>query len=315
MEIKDFNPNDETKILELFNLVFGKPMSIAYWLWRFQNNPSGKHFIKLMWDNDVLTGHYAVSPVLMDINGENKLTTLSMTTMTHPNYGGKGIFKDLALSLYNQIETEKNVVNIWGYPNSNSHYGFIKNLGWKDLSVVHSIAMTTEKLKPEQSAYVNLIEDFDESHYQKIKTVSKDFKVKIDRNVAYLNWRYVNNPSNTYQIFNFNSDSEFGFIVTKLYPSPYTPNTWEIFIMELGIENSAVLPELFSHIMAHYNKPISRINIWISLWDKRHIQLEKMGFIPFGKQTFLGARFDSDKNPEIGDFRNWYYSYGDSDVY
>jgi hypothetical protein len=85
--------------------------------------------------------------------------------------------------------------------------------------------------------------------------------------------------------------------------------------MELGMENSANLPELFSHILEYYNKPISRINIWISLWDKRHIKLEKMGFIPFGKQTFLGARFDGDKNPEIGDFRNWYYSYGDSDVY
>ena len=42
MEIKDFKQGDEVAILELFEIVFKKPMSKKYWYWRFQDNPAGK---------------------------------------------------------------------------------------------------------------------------------------------------------------------------------------------------------------------------------------------------------------------------------
>lgn len=313
MEIRDYSKGDENQILVLFEQVFKKPMSLNYWLWRFQNNPAGKHFIKLMWDEGKLVGHYAVSPVVMQVDGKPCLTTLSMSTMTHPEYGGRGIFKDLAFSIYNQLEQEKDVVNIWGYPNGNSHYGFIKNLGWKDLAVVHTLAITTERFTPSLSDKIEIASDFSNEHAQQLSECAAAFSVKIDRSVAYLKWRYIDNPSNKYTIFQFKDSSEF--VVAKLYRSPNVPGTWEVFIMEFGMKDVTKSQEMFEYIMAYYNEPISRFCIWMSLWHPMHIQLEKIGFVPFGKQTFIGARYNENTHQSIGDFRNWYYSFGDSDVY
>ena len=127
MEIRGYQAGDEEKIYELFKMAFKKEIVPDFWKWRFLDNPFHKEpFIDLMWDGDTLAGHYAVSPIGMKVNGESVLTALSMTTMTNPNYGGQGIFPKLADSIYKKL-TDVNVQYVWGFPNMNSHYSFIKN--------------------------------------------------------------------------------------------------------------------------------------------------------------------------------------------
>ena len=93
-------------------------MSLDFWNWRFRENPfSDKEMISLMWDNDTLAGHYAVSPAAMIFDQQPALTALSMTTMTHPEYGGRGIFTQLANHLYDEIYREHQVKMVWGFPN------------------------------------------------------------------------------------------------------------------------------------------------------------------------------------------------------
>jgi hypothetical protein len=315
MEIRDFKPGDEAAILELFEIVFKKPMSTKYWYWRFQDNPAGKYLIKLMWENDQLVGHYAVSPVFMEINSEKVLTALSMSTMTHPDFGGRGIFKDLSLSLYDLLENDMDVKSIWGFPNGNSHYGFIKNLDWKDIAVVHTLTMNTNSLQPALAEPITIVEDFDMNHVNILQQTMSSFEVKVDRNLAYLKWRYTNNPSNKYTIFEYNYAGEKQFLVTKLYPSQTKESMQDVFIMEYGITNHAVLPTFVQHLKQYYNNTIENVAIWCNLHDAKHIQLEKMGFVLQGKQTFLSARYCNLKTNDIADYRNWFISFGDSDVY
>lgn len=117
MEIKNYQKGDEKKIISLFELVFKRPMSLEQWQWRFENNPAGKYMIKLMWDGDVLAGHYAVSPIKMMVVEREILTTLSLTTMTNPDYGEEefsailqmlytiSLNRSLALELYGDFRT------------------------------------------------------------------------------------------------------------------------------------------------------------------------------------------------------------------
>ena len=96
MEIQMYQAGDEFAIVDLFETVFQRPWSLEQWKWRFGNNPAGNHKIALMWDKKVLAGHYAVSPVNMYLNESPLKTALSLTTMTHPDYGGRGVFKALS---------------------------------------------------------------------------------------------------------------------------------------------------------------------------------------------------------------------------
>ena len=93
MEIRNYATGDEHAIIALFELAFKQKMTLEQWNWRFTNNPAGKHWIKLMWEGDQLIGHYAASQLLMNVNGNQVLTAHSIATMTHPEHGGKGIFK------------------------------------------------------------------------------------------------------------------------------------------------------------------------------------------------------------------------------
>lgn len=316
MEIKNYQKGDEEKIIPLFELVFKRPMSLEQWQWRFKNNPAGKYMIKLMWDGDVLAGHYAVSPIKMLVNDKEILTTLSLTTMTHPDYGRRGIFGDLANALYNQLEQELGVGAIWGFPNNNSHYGFIKNLNWKDVAVIHTLTAPAKNMSATLSDNVKFVTEFNDSHVKLLADVSKNIPVRISRYLEYLDWRYLKKPSSKYYILEHEKDGVKDFVVFKLYKSSETPEIWDVFFMEIAVKDVSSLKIMMEHILAHFkDKTISSFNLWMSMWHPQHIQFEKLGFNPGGKQTYLGIRANEKNYPEVFDFRNWYYTMGDSDVY
>lgn len=318
MEIRDYKNGDENRILELFEIVFGKPMQRSYWKWRFDENPAGKHMIKLMWENDLLIGHYAVSPVMLRINYSKVLSALSMTTMTHPEYGGKGIFGLLANAIYDKLENELDAKAIWGFPNNNSHYGFIKNLGWSDLSQVVHLASKPGRIKPVLSDQISRFDCFDNDHSVLMQELTSSFPVAVVRDDKYLNWRYVTNPTSIYDKFEFRQGgSLLGFMVVKTYPSSADPSVKDIYITETGIpaSNAALIPVFLSHIFASYGQPGATVYTWMNLFDRRYIQFEKAGFEPGGKSTYLGVRANENLRTTLDDYRNWYISYGDSDVY
>lgn len=316
MEVKDYKPGDENAILALFKLVFKKEMNLNYWKWRFELNPAGAHFIKLMWIDDLLVGHYAVSPVKMNVFGKVEMTALSMTTMTHPEYGGKGIFNKLALKLYDELETQKGFTAIWGFPNRNSHYGFIKNLGWSDVGVIHNLTMQINISTSKQSQNIKESKNFSDKHERKLNELSSSFNINVIKDVKYLNWRYSLNPSQGYTVFDYEDGIREGFIVTKIYPSNTQSGYYDLYLMELGLKKDQLdlMKTFIDHIMHHYNVSFDRVHIWLNLWDERHIILEKMGFFSEGRSTFLGIRNNTD-NEGAANLKNWSYSFGDSDVY
>jgi len=317
MEIKDYYKGDEVDILQLFKTVYGREMSYEYWKWRFENNPAGKYMIKLMWEGEKLIGHYAVSPVMLSVNRENCLSTLSMTTMTHQDYGGRGIFPQLANALYHQLENELEVKAIWGFPNQNSHYSFLKKLKWQDLGIISHLGLILEKVKAGSHPNIRSFTLFKTAHRNISLKVASGFPVHVYRDEKYLNWRYNDNPTSNYDKFEFIDSENEGYIVVKKFSKPGDNGNFDLFITEIGIEpqKMPLFPLFLSHIKDYYGKQANSINTWLSLFDERHIQLEKLGFSIGGKPTFIGVRPNDDLQKTLSDFRNWYYTYSDSDIY
>jgi hypothetical protein len=315
MEIKDYQKGDENKILALFLEAFKKPMAMDYWRWRFADNPTKKIMIKLMWDNDVLAGHYAVSPLYMNVGGENVLSSLSMATMTHPNYAGRGIFSDLAENLYNEEANNKGLSSVWGYPNNNSHYAFIKNLKWVNLEQVPNFSLKIERLKKSSTELVKQTPSFQPNHVAAYKKSTSNFGVKVEKDVDYLNWRYIKNPSNKYQIFDYNEGDLSYYAVIKLYP--LSNSAYEMDLVELCFPpNYELLLQLFNDILK-YNGTISitKINSWIPLNHPLHIHMEKIGFVHDLPVTYSGVRVMNEKFNQMKNPVEWFYCMGDSDVY
>jgi len=126
--LRKYKCGDEEFIIELFSRSFKRQLTYSYWKWRYLDNPDmNTNFINLAWNNDRLAAHYAVSPTIIFIDGKKYNSALSMTTMTDPDYRGKGLFTKLANGLFENSPLDV----IYGVPNENSVKGFTEKLNFK----------------------------------------------------------------------------------------------------------------------------------------------------------------------------------------
>lgn len=314
MEIRKYITGDEHKILALFKLAFNKEMSLEYWKWRFLTNPFGKDImIHLMWDEDILVGHYAVSPIEMEINGRICKTALSMTTMTHPEYNGRGIFTQLSSSLYEELKNFHNYAMVWGFPNNNSHHAFIKNLKWKNVATIPMLSLKKSNLN------LNINSFNYECHSAFNDTLAKQLNLSaknltINKTHAYLNWRYLKNPSATYKIISLKNNS--GVIVYKVIPSFSNIEKIEIDIMEIEFyTNMDVLQQLLHAVIKNEASEINQFNMWNSIFSDEYLYLKKIGFISLMPLTYLGFLNLASGDKSSEQYDKWDINFGYSDVF
>lgn len=304
---RSYKKGDEKKIIELFQLVFKQEMTIDYWEWRFKNNPYGDLEISLAFDGDELVGHYAISPVIFTSNGQLFKAAHSMTTMTHPDYQGKGIFNKLANHLYGELKA-KSFDFIWGFPNANSYYGFMKNLAWSPVTIIPNLKCSTPLKK---DAVVNVIKS-SKPFSGKECTFFSSSKVGVLKNEEYFKWRYELNPSNKYDFLRFESNGELvGLAVSKIYKN-------EMDILELVSDDSYV-EGVIESLRYHYlnNEGKESLNLWMSIFDQRYLSILKNGFFLSEPLTSLGylPLSENCKRSITPNYSNWQISMGDSDVY
>src|SRR3989339_490837 len=141
---RDYQPGDETKILELFTIVFKRDLPLSFWLWRYRDNIWGQPIIRLLFDGDKLIGHYAVCASRLIIAGQEVPAVFSMTTMTHPDYGRQGIFPFLAEQVYAEAARQGYKL-VYGFPNNNSVHSFTRKLNWFDCGTMTSLVGKTPR--------------------------------------------------------------------------------------------------------------------------------------------------------------------------
>lgn len=319
MEIRRFEERDTQKVLELFKKSFGKPMTKDFWEWRYLRNPfSSAKVIHLMWHEEALAGHYAVWPAELLVGDEVKMTAMSMTTMTHPDFAGKGVFTSLAKSVYDSVFNEHQIELIWGFPNVNSHYGFIKKLDWKNVATIPMLSMQAKFMDRLPRVDVVSKNSFDESDSHQLMKCTMG-KIKLNKTSEYLNWRYFDNPEFNYQVISPKESPDL-FIVFKVVKPLVQEGFMEIDILEWSTRADvqsivSLLAALKSHLKSN-ELEIATINTWMNISDDRHIYLEKNGFQITSPVTYLGGlQSQSNSKTDFLDFRKWNISMGDSDVF
>jgi len=318
---KNYKEGDEIQILNLFEKVFGKKMALGFWKWRFIENPFGPGIIKLLFENDLLIGHYAVIPMVVQVKNGPVQTVFSMTTMTHPDYQGQGIFSYLAGEMYREVE-EKGFGLVYGFPNKNSHYGFVNKLDWKDLG---RIIFFYKELKNDflasipQDNNVCEVKNFDNAVDLLWDRIKKNYCVIVPRTKDFLNWRFIKNPETNYKIYSVkNKEKMSGYVVLKLYKRE---NEEIGHIVDILGENDSTVEKL---LQVSYNyffeNNIKKISCWMQDSYSPGALMTKEGFIrnDFNLETYFGVKILNEKNNSLKEaecFNNWYLTMGDSDVF
>lgn len=313
LRIRPYQQGDEHEIVKLFGLVFGRPLPMAYWQWRFRDNPTGRIFIDLAWDGERLAGHYAVSPVVIAVNGQEQLTALSMTTMTHPDYRGKGLFVTLAQSVYQRM-ADQGLPLVWGFPNVLSHRGFIRDLAWQDIHEVPTFRRVLSEGRPLPAPSPQVVElpALDARCDPLWAEIDKGGRVLTRRDHRYLAWRYTANPENRYTFFGCQQGERLlGYAVCKRYQDGVD------LVDLLSLDEHTDLDLVWGVARWAAEQGARSIQTWLNPSLPLHLELEKYAFRPTEPLTYFGAR---PLRPELEaaavvNFRNWYITMGDSDVY
>ena len=311
--LRPYRPGDESAIRELFQRTYAREMSEAYWRWRFAESPGGHAFVELAWAGDTLAGHYAVTQLGMLVEGAMVRTGLSGTTMTHPEYRGRGLFVDLARSTYVRM-AEQGLDYVWGFPNTNSHRGFIERLDWFDIHEVPTLEGPVGALPvpPERPQEVEEIERATSEVDALWERVRASAAVSVIRDAAYVNWRFADNPSASYRLFVHRGASGCdGLAVTKRYG-----DALQVVEMLCDDESDVGLTLVEEALRSARAQGAARINLWLNVGTHLHRRLEKWGMVPTAPVTYLGAAsLRAQASPAFRSYGNWRISMSDSDVY
>jgi predicted acetyltransferase len=322
MVSQDYTEGDEHKILDLFSEVFGKEMSLKVWKWRFVENPFGRGIIKLLFDKGKLIGHYAIIPMKVKVSDGVIDAAFSMTTMTHPDYRGRGIFPLLGEETY-QEANRKGIKFVFGFPNQNSYDGFVKKLNWLGFGTMNVWQRDFERQSSfihTQDESVQEIDEFDDTVNSLWAEVEKNYTIIVPRTRDFLNWRFVRIPDVSYTkyVYKDGEDKISGYIILKIHRSE--SETKGHIIDMLSIPDERVVNALLRRTYSFF---IEREILDASCWFPEKCfcadMLRKDGFsIARMERTFFGVRiFDkTDMSLKfVKDFPNWYLTMGDSDVF
>jgi len=351
--IRPYREGDEFGIIKLFKVVFQKDYDIARWNWLYRDNPVGIKTIMVAENHQgEIIAHYAVCPIRIIIDKEQKLGTVSLDTMVHPEYQGLGLFTKLASRLYESIASQGMILT-YGFPNKNSFHGFTKKLFWSDLTdnlqiyvrVLRVDRFLQNHLKPQILSSLgcpiakNVIGAFN-----RIKKVEKPkvFKslhcdnisdnidelwnrtisnthISVIRNKDYLTWRYLQNPGDKYHVINtYDKQTLVGCAILKIL---------ERFGLKIGFiaeiltdpSKPESINELLLESMSYYEEQGVDMVACLSLEKMTlNARLKKNGFIRVPKiaypQDFHFCILAHDNKEYITNSDNWIISWGDNDV-
>ncbi len=127
--VREATREDDNELAELFRAVFGFDRGAEHAHWKFRCNPAGDPVIAIAEAEGRIVGQYALWPTPLRLGKTVLKGAQSLDTMTHPDYRGQGMFTVLAEECM-QYAAARGIQALYGFPNENSHPGFIRRLDW-----------------------------------------------------------------------------------------------------------------------------------------------------------------------------------------
>lgn len=208
-------PTDVEHIVTLFKLCLGTAggaPTVAFWNWKHNENPAGVSPVILAWDEDQLIGIRAFMCFRFIKNNQTYVGYRPVDTATHPDYQGKGIFKNLTLTLLEDLKKKEETAFIFNTPNSQSKPGYLK-MGWVAwgkplLQLLPAFSIFGTRFKQDQERLLQY--DFS------ILVPSQSDRLAVHKDAAYFVWRYqkISLPQYGMKILHVN-DTKYTIIYRK----------------------------------------------------------------------------------------------------
>jgi GNAT superfamily N-acetyltransferase len=214
--------DDSPNVVSLLKLSLGESLvkkTDQIWNFKHHLNPFGKSFVLLAEENERLIGLRAFMQWNWQIGTKIWQAYRAVDTATHPDFQGKGVFKQLTLTALKEVGS-KNDCFIFNTPNNNSKPGYLK-MGWTivdkiKLAVVPSFLYWPMIFFSKPKFLENSITDTQLEKLCQIynDNLEKRYLLFTPKSVDYIRWRYDKNPIQEYLIVS-NASWYIAFYVKK----------------------------------------------------------------------------------------------------
>ena len=309
MEIKLINKENFYTCLDmmvdLFNDIFKIKVDRDYFIWRYINNPIGDLLMVVAMDEGNIVSSYSALPIYLQYHDYHYKSALSIHTMTHIDYRGKGLFERTGIMFYEQLR-KKGYKMLIGFPNSSVHPALNKKLQRIDI-----YEFPTMSLKIDKSEYEDIGIEFDDGFLLDYDQIQRDKnKISVKKDVRYLRWRYSQCPSTKYRnIVIRENESVKAYFILKQYDK-------KVNIVDYFVNSQNDVDVLINHAKTYaHNQKADYVTTWANINTDLKLILEKEGFSHSLPITYFSGKILDDDCPLNYHINDWHIVMGDDNVY
>ncbi|MEO6135550.1 MAG: GNAT family N-acetyltransferase [Ginsengibacter sp.] len=346
--IKGIGSDEE---LERYRACFvsnGSEKTIGLLKWNHQQNLQGVQSIYYAIGNaGEIAAIYTYLPVVFTCMGSIVNAMQSFDTLTDKDHRGKGLFIKLASKIEAEEKQKSNEL-VYGFPNENSVHGFVKKLKFnyfgevpflikpfgisyfikrilksktESFSDSNLVMVIDEKLKNKYPGSIKEITNFDELYDQFYQQISKQIKIGVNRDAAYMNWRYVKKPHEIYSLYGYYENGELKGVIIFTLKNKHGGKIGYLMELLFDEKNEAAGKHLLQFCLQSFKKNKADLVLcWCFDHSFNYNVIRKSGFYNFPEKLrpqklgFIAKTLNSNNIKDIYNLKNWYLSYSDSDT-
>ena len=326
--VEIYKKSDFKELMNLYEKVFPHYKSKELWSWKNEQNPFGKYYTFLMKDKELIIGAYSVAPREFSIYGKQCSCVQSLDTMTDQNYCGRGISTFLANLTYEYARLNGKRF-VYGFPNNSSIYMFEKKLDWINCGqitlFIKGLTQITTPSINDISFYIREVKFFTQEIDEFWDMQKKFHPLIIEKNMNYLNWRYINHPFVKYGkflVFDKKTDEIIAYFILKKYKDKIGNITGHIVDLMINqTEKSkklAIFKIIESYACSLFKKKCCKITLWMPDTELATYLINKLGYKKIKIETYFGFRTFNNESKQLSllfEFDNWKIMMSDNDVF
>jgi SAM-dependent methyltransferase len=330
--VREYREGDEKQILPMFRRSFHVDRSLARWAWEYRENPYGALRIsEAFTEEGLLAAHYAGYPVRFHDETGNEARTLPALqvgdTMTEPAFRhvGRGPTSLLGRTVrhYYARFCGPQVAFNYGFNTGNIQRFSMSFVGARRLEDLPFHVLDLERRRPAPPRpllsrlagwRIERITHFDARFDELFRRVSPAYRLLVERDARYLEWRYARCPDAGYFLYAvFRRGRLAGWSVFRAKGERLI---WGDALFDPR-HPAAVRRLLAGVLAAPEHAQAKRVEAWITSrpgwWRQRVVEL---GFESRPEPDGLGFVFVPFGHDPEEDFRaHLYYTMGDSDLF
>lgn len=320
MQIREYKPGDEKQIIEMDWMLFPDPWNkrnLDNWFWKHMgNNPAGKAIVYVMEKDGKVIVHFAVVPYRLRVFGKDVLGSHSIGSMVLPEWQGKGLIKFVADKLFEEAVKRK-ILFSYGFPNDLAYELHKKMFSYDDVAQVYTMEKQTD-FNVRSNYYEKFsflpIDKFNQSVDKLWQTAKDTYKISVIRDMAFLNWRYLERPDQKYYAFGaYEGKKLVGYVILKLYRDDKILKGHIIDIFSLPGRKD-IADFLVDESEKFFIKNKTDIeSAWVLGSRFYESILKEKGFKPQRPRPLIcRLNYEQDRYKEILNGKNWYFTMGDT---